>query len=124
MVDIDGLGTINSRWGRDTGNQVLRSVARILTSVFRVEDIVARVGDDEFAVLLPTTDVEGVSVAVERLRQSLSDDPVCAGDVRVGLSLGIATEPKRGDLQQALHVAGVRLYEDMAARGWLKLQTG
>ncbi len=124
MVDVDSLAAINERLGRVHGDQVLKSVARLLTSVFRVEDIVARVGGDEFAVLLPGTGVEGTSAVIERFRQQLSDEPIYVGEERVGLSVGMATEVKRGDLQLALHTAEVRLYEDMAARGRLRLQNG
>ena len=116
MVSVDGFEEISARWGCDSGDQVLRSVARLLTSVFRVEDIVARVKRDTFVALLPATDLDGASSAVERLRQHLSDDPICMEGDRVGLSVGMATEAVQGRLEKMVQAAEARLGEDQAAR--------
>ena len=68
LVDIDGMAALNARHGRDFGDEVLRHYAREVLSRFRSYDVVARYGDDEFAVLLPNTLKEGAQRALEKAR--------------------------------------------------------
>jgi diguanylate cyclase (GGDEF)-like protein/PAS domain S-box-containing protein len=78
VIDIDGMRGLNSEHGRAAGDMALTAVARALTRRLRQTDLVARVGGDEFAVLLPHIDAEGLSVVVEGIERVV---PACGVDV-------------------------------------------
>jgi diguanylate cyclase (GGDEF)-like protein len=92
MVDIDHFKTINDRLGHAAGDRVLQNVAAICRAEKRDSDVVARVGGEEFAVLLPET-VEAAAVQLaERLRQQVRNHPLTIADekVNVTVSVGVA----------------------------------
>ncbi len=71
VVDLDYLKRTNDSIGHAGGDDLLRQAANILKSSFRDEDLVARIGGDEFGVLLPNTDVVTADIAVNRIRENL-----------------------------------------------------
>jgi diguanylate cyclase (GGDEF)-like protein len=71
MVDIDQLHAYNEEFGRHGGDEVLQQVANVLKSHARAYDYVVRYEDDQFAVVLPDTDIEGARVVAERIRSSV-----------------------------------------------------
>lgn len=73
VVDLDDFRGINSAYGSHAGDTALRAVASTLRRNVRACDIVARYGDDEFAIILPETDLDGALVAAARLHRTLSD---------------------------------------------------
>jgi diguanylate cyclase (GGDEF)-like protein len=73
VIDIDGLKEINDRLGHQPGDNLIRRVARILRERVRGTDIVARLSGDEFAVLMPQTDVDGALQLGEDLRLEVAD---------------------------------------------------
>jgi diguanylate cyclase (GGDEF)-like protein len=72
-IDLDDFKRVNDRLGHDVGDCLLREVATALTRVIRAGDVLARVGGDEFAVVLPETDLEGARPVLEKLRQVISE---------------------------------------------------
>ncbi|HSD95645.1 MAG TPA: GGDEF domain-containing protein [Sulfuricaulis sp.] len=70
VIDIDGLESVNKRYGRATGDAVLRCYANEILSKFRTYDLVARYGGDEFAVLFPNTQKDGAMHALEKARKT------------------------------------------------------
>lgn len=70
VIDVDGLDRINSHYGRAAGDAVMRCYAAVVLSKFRTYDLVARYGDDEFAVLFPNTQQEGAMHALEKAQKT------------------------------------------------------
>lgn len=72
VIDVDNLESVNKRYGRATGDAVLRCYAGEILSKFRTYDLVARYGGDEFAVLFPNTQKDGAMHALEKARKTAS----------------------------------------------------
>ena len=110
-VDVDDFKQINDRLGHNTGDDVLRAVARTLRAATRRIDVVARLGGDEFGILMPDTDPAQAEVAIGKL-QSLLDAAMAEGGWPVTLSIGVTTfltAPPSADA--ALAIADSRMYE-------------
>lgn len=92
MVDLDHFKAINDRFGHAAGDEVLRAFAHSAASVMRQGELFARVGGEEFAALLPQTDVEGALALAQRLRQRIRDEPARAAGhtVPCTVSIGVA----------------------------------
>jgi len=92
FCDVDGFKTVNDEYGHRTGDQLLRIIAQRLTAVVRPEDTVARIGGDEFIVLVDSaTNVDDIAAVAARIRAAVSE-PIAAGpaDFDVSMSIGIA----------------------------------
>jgi diguanylate cyclase (GGDEF)-like protein len=83
-LDLDGFKALNDRHGHLFGDEVLRGCARSLSAVLRSTDLLARIGGDEFAVLLPETNLDGAENVANKLRKAL---------MAYGLQLGPAVPP-------------------------------
>ena len=114
LIDVDGLKSVNDTLGHQAGDHVLRHVADSIRSQLRATDIAARIGGDEFAVILPETGSEQARAVAERFVASLRDTPV-RGTPQTSVSAGIA--PIDGILSPAAVMKGadIALYE--AKRG-------
>ena len=98
MLDVDHLNRVNEAHGRPAGDEVLRGVAQVLQGVIRGADVVARVGGDEFAVLLRETELSGAQRLAERLRQSVEElrTHFDGKEIAVTATFGIAVDaPER-----------------------------
>jgi diguanylate cyclase len=91
MIDIDRFKSINDSHGHPVGDTVISSVARILRSALRLQDVPGRYGGDEFGVVLPGTALEGAEVLADRIRARIESMVLeTAAGVRVTASLGVA----------------------------------
>jgi diguanylate cyclase (GGDEF)-like protein len=115
VADLDGLKTINDNVGHPAGDQILRQTATLLQSAFRAEDILSRVGGDEFAALLPNTDAATAESIVQRILSRVEEYRLAHGETPIRLSIGTATAEKK-DLLEAFMQADRRMYENKAAR--------
>jgi diguanylate cyclase (GGDEF)-like protein len=98
MIDIDRFKRINDQYGRTSGDEVLRAVAKRTTSALRGEDTVGRWGGEEFLVVLPHTPLDGGWHLAERIRQVVSDSPVMLEDGRdVVVTVSVGCSEGYGD---------------------------
>jgi len=113
-VDLDRFKPVNDRAGHKVGDQLLCEVARRLQSLVRDGDTVARVGGDEFAVLLETVESERQAVTAAERIVTLIRTPIVADgeELQVGASVGIAVSSENtGDPEELVHQADLAMYE-------------
>jgi diguanylate cyclase (GGDEF)-like protein len=106
-VDVDDLKSVNDRYGHAAGDALIRSVAEVLRAAFREHDTIARVGGDEFAVLITSPSQEDAEDLVERAHQRLADKGISA-------SLGSASASSAApdfDTNTLLERADAAMYE-------------
>jgi diguanylate cyclase len=113
-ADLDDLKATNDRFGHEAGDRLLRAAADALRGAARETDLVARVGGDEFLVLLPETDDIGAREYIERVRQGAAAHQGALPRLR--LSLGWAIPEPGSELADAVRAADRRMYEEKAAR--------
>ena len=112
VIDLDGLKEINDTEGHAAGDDALASVGDRFRRVLRFGDNAARIGGDEFALILPNTDPDDVPMLLERIGSSQLGDRPCPA-----FSYGVAQCPNEADDMDTLfRLADRRLYEAKAAR--------
>ncbi len=119
VVDADHFKRYNDRYGHAVGDEVLKGLARSLSAaVHRPDDLVARVGGEEFAILLPDTDGEGamrIAVKVHEAVAKLAVPSAGVGAGAVTVSVGVAVEDGSGEIGDLCRRADAALYEAKAA---------
>ena len=113
FVDLDGFKAINDTFGHDAGDYLLREVANRLKGQLRLEDTVARMGGDEFVVILARQACEEVTqqIAMRIIESVMQPVAFESHDLRVGTSIGIAIYPTHGsDVESLLSAADQAMY--------------
>ena len=114
LADVDGLKKVNDTEGHAAGDRMLKNAASAMTVAFRSEDLLARIGGDEFAILLPNTDEAAAMNAVERAKSCLA---TIDAETPFSLAIGWSTAQKGDDLLAALKKADARMYRDKGPKG-------
>lgn len=108
LLDLDQMKVTNDRFGHRAGDRLLRRTAQVLQKVYRTNDVIARIGGDEFVVLLIGTDHQAAQPAITRLREQLH---------RVGVEASIGHADTRvGSIAKAQDVADDAMYADKVQR--------
>jgi two-component system, cell cycle response regulator len=128
VVDIDDLRRVNELHSQSVGDAALLAVSQILVQATRVSDLVARLSADEFALILPNTDVPGAKIVAERIRKTTEDYEIETpnGPIRVTVSLGLTMTKGPGcrGREQALFDAAAQALLIAKQSGKNRLQIG
>lgn len=112
-LDIDFFKLVNDRYGHAVGDEVLKSIGTTCQRLLREVDLFARIGGEEFAVLLPDTNLEGARFQGERLRQAIANNRVSIDHTSVSctISIGVATlKPSDSCIEDCLLRADIAMY--------------
>jgi diguanylate cyclase (GGDEF)-like protein len=117
LLDLDHFKDVNDTHGHAIGDDVLRAVAKRIEETLRQEQIVGRIGGEEFVVLLPDTSPQQALVAIERVRKAVGETPIPVtggGDVWISVSGGIAPLADGVPVPTALQHADKAMYRAKA----------
>jgi diguanylate cyclase (GGDEF)-like protein len=120
FIDLDGFKPINDSFGHVAGDAVLREIGRRLQAVARTEDTVARVGGDEFLLMIPRPGQDAAAAALaQRVLQSLGEPLTLPNNVAVNLSasIGIVMYPEHGPPSKLIANADAAMYAAKRAGG-------
>ncbi|MCL5995639.1 MAG: PAS domain S-box protein [Chloroflexi bacterium] len=110
MIDVDRMKLTNDTLGHARGDELLRRTAAVMKAAFRENDIVARIGGDEFAVLLPQTDMRTAADVLDRLKLTLAAHNSGYEGESLSLSIGVATASEYSILTQTITRADQLMY--------------
>jgi diguanylate cyclase (GGDEF)-like protein len=111
VADLDDFKRINDTHGHEAGDEALCRFAEILTTIARDVDLAVRLGGEEFAVLLPDTDLAGATQLAERLRSALESAAIGPSETRLTASFGVSSFPSAAAAEDLLTEADRRLYD-------------
>ena len=114
MIDLDDLKAFNDTLGHEVGDRVLQLVAEVIRQSCRADDFVARVGGDEFVVVMEHADAETATSVADRVHERLVDAhmQINGAPSRVRVSIGVAVAPANGRTsEKLLHAADQAMYE-------------
>jgi len=117
VCDMDNLKNINDQYGHRAGDIALQNIANILKSCFRDEDVLARIGGDEFSVILPHVSSEAMPPVINRIHLEIKGhNQKSINKDRLALSIGFSTAEKNGSLLQAFKDADSAMYQQKASK--------
>ncbi|MDW7651883.1 MAG: diguanylate cyclase, partial [Bacillota bacterium] len=116
ICDVDGLKLFNDSLGHDAGDNLLKVAANVLKSCFREEDMVARIGGDEFAIILPNSSVELVEAACRRVREAINAYNEQYPKLTLSISVGYAVSRKDTNLRDLFKEADNNMYREKLHR--------
>ena len=113
FIDLNGFKTVNDKYGHNVGDEVLQVVAARMASAVRPSDTVARMGGDEFLLVLDEVDGTTADSIARKIAGIVADPvPTARGDMQVGMSWGVAEFPRDGQTAvQLITFADSRMYD-------------
>jgi diguanylate cyclase (GGDEF)-like protein/PAS domain S-box-containing protein len=118
VIDMNGLKKVNDVLGHSVGDDRLRQTGLLLKGVFRPEDVVARIGGDEFVIVLPNTDRQSAELAAQRVCTAFDEyNQVCAEEEQLSIAIGYATGGRETSLNSVFKMADTAMYENKKSRG-------
>lgn len=113
MIDIDFFKKVNDQFGHDTGDETLKWVAKQIQAQLREHDIIARIGGEEFAILLPNTSEKNAHALSERIRLAIKNQPFIyrQQSISLSLSIGVIKRSKDSNINDLLAQADKGLYQ-------------
>lgn len=108
VMDLDGLKIVNDVLGHSEGDGVIKRFADILKSNIRQNDILARIGGDEFVIIAPNTDENGIKTQIQRIEKELEKDNG-ENDICINFSYGYAVEDKNFESYTNLFIKADRI---------------
>lgn len=116
-ADLDGLKLANDTFGHKKGDELLTTAARLMRNCLRKEDILARVGGDEFIALMPATDKNTGEMVAKRIQEAVDEYNNSRQDLPLGISIGVATSEGYGvSLEEAIRRADDLMYQHKRER--------
>lgn len=109
LVDIDHFKKINDTWGHARGDLVLQSASQIMKKCLRADDLIARIGGEEFAIILPDTEAKGALLLADHIRTNVAKQK--CKDTAITVSIGISTLSANDTLSSLLNKADKALYQ-------------
>ena len=120
MLDLDGFKAVNDSFGHKVGDEMLKSIGKVIVGQLRDYDFLARYGGDEFVALVPETTAKDVADLCERIEKAVRQFslPISGGrSAAVGVSLGSAAYPKDGEsFDEMVAAADSAMYDRKARR--------
>jgi diguanylate cyclase (GGDEF)-like protein len=120
LVDVDQLKAVNDTYGHRTGDEVLTNFGQFLLGQTRASDMPARIGGDEFAVILPDTSESAAEVMVSRIQKALENTDLIDNPgltLRLSASLGLSGFPWGGEsVDEIMLKADASMYADKRSR--------
>lgn len=108
-IDLDNFKTVNDTLGHEVGDGLLKSVVKLFQETLRKPDVVARIGGDEFLILMPETGAEGVRPVIQRILERTRDS-MAKQKLPVALSIGVVTCARPSDLNELIRTADAQMY--------------
>ena len=116
MADLNRLKETNDREGHAAGDALIQRAAQVITSAFRAEDIIARIGGDEVAILLPGIDAAAAEQSVRRVQVALDKHNATQSGTPLSIAFGVSTAAQGASLGDTLIEADALMYVDKGSR--------